>query len=75
MMSPPTETRAVGWSELTTIPRPIAVIAPEPSAASRLAPPGSSRQRTQLLGATGPTPAAASALMLFEDLPSTGANA
>src|SRR5918995_7454957 len=75
MMSRLTETRAAGSSELTTIPPSITSIGPEPRAASRLAPPGSSRQSTQLLGAAGPTPAAASALMLFEDSPSTGANA
>ena len=74
-MSPPTETRAVGLSELTTIPPPSAVMAPGPMAASRFAPPVSSRHSTQLLGAVGPTPAAASALMLFVAFPSTGANA
>ena len=75
MMSPLTETSAAGSLELTAIPPPIASIRPGPRAASRLAPPVSSRQSTQLLGAAGPTPAAARALMLFEAFPRTGANA
>src|SRR5215207_5174660 len=75
MMSPLIETRAAGSSELTTILSSMASIEPEPRAPSRLAPPRSSRQSTQLLGAAGPTPAAARALMLFEAFPSTGANA
>src|SRR5215207_6962369 len=68
-------TRARGLSEFTTIP-PLGMLTPPvPSTSSARGADGSSRQSTQLLGAAGPAPAAAVALMLLEARPRIGANA
>jgi hypothetical protein len=79
MVPGPSRCRARASSELTTIPPPSTSIpprsaGPRPSCSASPAS-GSSTQSTQLLGAAGPAPAAAIALMLLERLPSTGANA
>ena len=75
MMSPAlSSTTASSSSELTTIPPPSTSI-PPPSTSSAPSSSGSSTQSTQLLGAAGPAPAAALALMLLVVLPSRGANA
>src|SRR5215204_5473828 len=59
VMLPLTVTRAEMLLELTTIPPLDAVIPPGPRAASPLPAVGASRQRMQLLGASGPAAAAA----------------
>src|SRR5215218_377978 len=75
MVPEPSRCSAELLSELTTIPPPLTSISPRPVSSSASTPAGSSTQSTQLLGAAGPAPAAAIALMLFERFPSTGANA
>src|SRR5215211_578728 len=72
---PPDSTAAVACSELTTIPPPLTSTPPLLVTARALSRFGSSRQRTQLLGAAGPAPAAAVTLMLLEARPRIGANA
>src|SRR5215218_6036220 len=77
LTSPPPDNTAasVAWAELTTIPPPSTSTPPLLVTARPLGRFGSSRQSTQLLGAAGPAPAAAVALMLLEARPRIGANA
>src|SRR5918996_3102874 len=77
LTSPPADsTRATGLAELTAMPPPV-TSTPPPRPSTFMAPVtvGSSTQSTQLLGAAGPAPAVARALIAFELLPRIGANA